>query len=186
MGLASDIIRLAAAAVTLYTFYIGHIGDAFAVLAIILGTYAFKLRRSILIEPSRAADVWELALTLLFAVNAVFVALNLYNTPFLSVIDVPLHFLGGAFAGWWAYLTLHKNGAPALDKVRMALCIAGAAALLGIGWEVFEWAIDHTLGAWYVMPKAQPSLDDTMKDLTLDVIGGCIAGIALLRHRKGR
>lgn len=180
----SDVMRAVAAAIALYTLYIGHTGDALAVLTIIAGTFAFKLRRAILIEPSRSADRWELSLTFLFAVNAVFVALGLYNHPYLGLIDLPLHFTGGAAAGWWAYLAYTKSGRPPGDRGTALIFILASAALLGFGWEMFEWVLDRTVMAWYALPKAQPGLDDTMKDLTLDIVGGLIAGITLLRSHK--
>lgn len=179
----SDIMRAVAAAIALYTLYIGHTGEALAVFTIIAGTFAFKLRRAILIEPSRSADRWELSLTFLFTVNAVFVALDFYNHPYLGLIDLPLHFTGGAVAGWWAYLVYTKNSWTADNHGAALIFALAGAALLGFGWEMFEWALDRTVMAWYALPKAQPSLDDTMKDLTLDVVGGLIAGAVLLRPR---
>lgn len=179
-------MRAVAAAIALYTLYIGHTGDALVVFAIIAATFALKLRRAIFIEPSRSADRWELSLTFLFAVNAVFVARALYNYPYLGLIDLPLHFIGGAFAGWWAYLVYAKNNRAADDRGTALIFILAGAALLGFGWEMFEWVLDRTVMAWYALPKAQPSLNDTMKDLTLDVVGGLIAGIVLLRARKGK
>lgn len=177
-------MRLAAAITALYTFYIGHTGDALIVLAITLGTLGFKLRRHILIEESREADRWEFALTLLFTTNIIFVALELFYQPSLAFFDTLMHFAGGAAVGWWALLALTNNRTLALDPARALLFIIGAAALLGIGWELFEWALDNTVGVWYTAQKAQPSLNDSMADLALDVLGGFIVGALLLRFRK--
>jgi len=178
-------MRLVAIAVALYTFYIGHTGDALIVLAITLGTYGFKLRRYIFIEESCAANWWEFSLTLLFTVNAIFVATGVYDSRYFAFLDIPLHLGGGIIVGWWAYLVLaKKDGSLMLDWKRSLIFIIGAAALLGVAWEIFEWGLDHTVGIWYVVQKAQPSLDDTMADLSNDLLGGLAVGIALLRSRR--
>ncbi|MBI2075290.1 MAG: hypothetical protein HYZ07_02635 [Candidatus Harrisonbacteria bacterium] len=179
----SDLMRVAAALTALYTFYIGHTGDALIVLAITIGTLGFKLRRHLLLRESREADRWEFALTFLFTANTIFVALGLFYSPSFTFFDTLMHFSGGAVVGWWAYLALTHDRTLALDPIRTLLFIAGAAALFGVGWELFEWALDNTVGVWYIAQKAQPSLNDTMKDLALDVIGGLIAGAVLLRSR---
>lgn len=78
--------------------------------------------------------------------------------------DIPLHILGGAWAGLCtAWLAAHLGYRPTL-----AICLGGAF-LIGGSWEIFEY-IFHIGGSAFMSYPL-----DTAKDMADDVIGGAIA-----------
>jgi len=144
----------------------------------------FVLRRSIWLIPSRGADWWEVSMVLLIVVHSLLLIFGLYSrAPF--PLDIPMHILGGAIIAWWAVLVF--EGELRLVRARMlklAIIAIALATLVGVLWEGFEWSFDHTLGAQYHLPPAQPSNDDTMKDLANDVLGGIIAALIATRKKE--
>lgn len=142
----------------------------------------FVLRRSIWLTPSPSADYWEASIVLLIVLHSLLLIFGLYNNSFIP-LDVPMHIIGGAIIAWWAVLVF--EGELRLVRARilkLAVIAIAMAALLGVLWEGFEWSFDHTLGAQYHLPTAQPTNDDTMKDLGNDLLGGII--VALFAARK--
>lgn len=87
--------------------------------------------------------------------------------------DIPLHVLGGLWAGLFGawVLTIFDT------RSSLTRCVL-AAFLLGTTWEVFEYGV---FGA-----NASPFMSyplDTAKDLFNDVLGGLVAGLLVERMR---
>lgn len=139
-------------------------------------SFAFTLRKLLLIKPSKHADYWELCGVLLIFANALIIAFMDYNSPANGWVDIPMHFWGGVFAAWWASIAFPRE---TLDGAKRFIVILGMAALVGVVWEMFEWVGDHTAGAWLNLPVAQVSLNDTMGDLLNDLVGGVMIVIIL-------
>lgn len=114
----------------------------------------------------------------------------------LKWIDMPMHWFGGfamAFLGFavWNFFvgSAHIDGhgrlarlAPTIVKVGW---IIGFVALVGIGWEWFEFLCDQIFPA--IVPEyrqAQPNLGDTMGDLFLDLFGGLVGYLSVRRYGK--
>lgn len=78
-------------------------------------------------------------------------------------VDVPMHVLGGVWAGLCASWILARNGASA----PLAWCFAFALAL-GIAWELFEYS------EGIVMSRHLSYTADTAKDIAMDLAGAAL------------
>ena len=91
--------------------------------------------------------------------------------------DIPMHLAGGAWVGV-LFLYLFGERFPAAfdikkNAVATALFLLGFTALVGIGWEVYEYIFDaFVLRAYPLLGRAQASVADTVADLVNDLIGG--------------
>lgn len=101
--------------------------------------------------------------------------------------DIPMHYLGGVFAGMLFYW-IFSEALTALTNAKVPFWVLfaftlGWAALIGVIWEFSEYASDMLLlGRVEVIERAQQGMQDTMEDLFLDLLGG--ASVALfLRFR---
>ncbi len=106
--------------------------------------------------------------------------------------DVVLHLLGGAFClaffeyfftlseaeGFGSKIVILGNGG---FLVRLIVGL-GFAALVGVVWEWFEFALDF-LNRGNLL---QPSLTDTMQDLLNDLLGACFIYIWIFKLKKKR
>jgi uncharacterized membrane protein YjdF len=79
--------------------------------------------------------------------------------------DIPAHFLGGLWAGFFAAWMLHKYKGTFL----IVQC-AAIALSIGVCWEIFEFTFG--IGGSAFMPYWV----DTVKDLCMDTLGGALAG----------
>ena len=87
--------------------------------------------------------------------------------------DIPLHILGGVWAGLWVAT------AGEFFSIRLSIWhIVLSVLLIGIGWEVFEYVFDMKGSAFMSYPV------DTAKDLIADCIGGVIAVFITARLRS--
>lgn len=102
--------------------------------------------------------------------------------------DAPMHFGGGVAMGVLA-LALWDNHIrsvtftskkPWARDVFFTFCVLGFVALIGIGWEWFEFVFDELVVVRQQWGLAQTSLADTMGDLFLDLAGG----LAVVLWRK--
>lgn len=118
--------------------------------------------------------------------------LGWYWNPDFFWLDMALHFLGGAFVGSFVWYIGEKSERLNLfyeDFLRNLFVFLGSAALVGIGWEFFEFFYDwfFVYGGRVTSPIfqiAQVSMADTMADLFFDLVGG--AAIAVFRFLKVR
>lgn len=119
--------------------------------------------------------VWP---TLVLVIHQLSIELGLYDK--VKWLDTPIHFLGGmAIATGSYYLFAHlenKNEFKTTPSVKVFLAMA-ITALTAVLWEQVEFGSDtlfHTM--------MQPSNWDTMKDLTMGVLGSAV--VSLLWKRK--
>ncbi|RME60911.1 hypothetical protein D6779_01105 [Candidatus Parcubacteria bacterium] len=105
--------------------------------------------------------------------NGVGVAFNWYRTVWW--FDIPMHFLGG---GWlvvlFFYLLATRFSSISLksEPCFRFLSALGFVALVGIGWEFFEYGLE------LLFPSHLPAavrLTDTFGDLLNDLLGGVAA-----------
>jgi len=169
MRILADIGRITIILIALYVFFAAHKVLGMIIFGTALFSFIFKLRKGLFLEPSRRADGWELFGVALVLANTLIIGFGNYNDLRLSWLDIPMHLAGGAFAAWWAMLAFDEEKFAGLKNLIIPL---GVAALLGVGWEFFEWIGDHTFLQWYTLPLAQLTLNDTMADLLFDLLGG--------------
>lgn len=91
-------------------------------------------------------------------------------------MDIPLHFIGGIAIGFSTYYLLEdfekRNLLIIHSKLLKILLIISVTALTAVAWEVMEYFTD-----FYGFTVMQASIMDTMKDLSMGIIGGTIAAI---------
>lgn len=113
--------------------------------------------------------------------------------------DALLHFTAGvaesALIIWLALFPKTRMFELRSSLWKNALILIALVALLSIGWEILEYNHDHILRsyAWFramafvhPMFQAQPSLSDTMGDLTVTLIGGLLTTPLLRLFRKSQ
>ena len=102
-------------------------------------------------------------------------------------IDIPLHLAGGFLSALGAYLFLKYRPQWFCIETRNiltpSLLMLGSAALIGIGWEFFEFSYDMIAKPNTISAIAQLGVRDTMGDLFFDLFGACIAIGAFLFSR---
>ena len=97
--------------------------------------------------------------------------------------DVPMHILGGAWAGLvalWALLYTRRGRAllPAEAARRVVLCYGlMPSLLLFLTWESYEFGMAHISG----MPLPPNWAGDTLLDILSGVMGGALALWGYLR-----
>ena len=128
-----------------------------------------------------------IATTTMFTINGWLVM----HPEFWGLSWQPDKFLHGAagmllalFAGFALFSI--PSFSPALSLPRWALFAAfvATAALGGVLWEFWEYAWDFFVAVPYHTFLAQPTVDDTMRDLLADVAGGVVAGAIFLLFVK--
>lgn len=119
-----------------------------------------------------------ISLVLVFVLNVLWLQLGgVENTEWL---DIPFHFLGGFFVAMFMldYLRDHLNR----NRFRNFVVIVGAAMLVGVLWEFFEFGLSKYLAyspgsdIFNIAGTFEGYLD-TMGDLLMDILG---AGIGFL------
>lgn len=88
-------------------------------------------------------------------------------------LDAPMHFLGGLWVGLITLLiaSLFIKRPETVKRFNIILLAVGSAIVVGILWEVFEYAFGISLASHSVFIR------DTVTDLILDSVGGLVAGI---------
>lgn len=172
MNKVSHILRGAVFFVALYAGFSIHPVMGLILFATGLFSFVFKLRKALFLEASKRADYWEVFGVALVLANSLIIGFGNYNDPYLSWLDIPMHLAGGAFAAWWAMLSIRQLADKEFGRLRSLILVLGIAAFVGVGWEFFEWIGDHTLVQWYALPIVQLTLADTMSDLLFDLLGG--------------
>lgn len=96
--------------------------------------------------------------------------------------DWLLHLLGGVWvafmAGYFFKNPLRRSGRPA-----GILFLIAIAALVGVGWEIYEFTLDELFFKEAARWRAQAGNTDTMTDLIMDLVGG-IAATGYITHRS--
>jgi len=101
--------------------------------------------------------------------------------------DNVLHFLGGAWlafvAAWFVFYSKKAKDIRLPFPVFLLVAVS-FAALVGVGWEIFEFCVDFLTGKGAVAGFNQIGLQDTMGDLFFDLLGGLLAGLAFIKGFK--
>lgn len=88
--------------------------------------------------------------------------------------DIPLHWLGGLSAGFTSLAIMSRAGRFVSRPFGVALV---GAFIFGVFWELFEYyagITQNTIGSYPL---------DTLKDLGMDVLGGCTAFVTVVIYR---
>lgn len=112
------------------------------------------------------------------AVNAAGYVLSLWHetTPFDEIVHAFTSFSACAAAGWLILARTQMLQAGETGKVVLAVLAIGL--VLGVLWELFEWAIGIIGG-----------VEDTTADLLLDGLGAAAAGLfcaVVARRQRSR
>ena len=100
--------------------------------------------------------------------------------PTYPRFDIVTHFFGGMAAAIFFTVFFERD----LKKTNVfftAVFIFVSTAMAGVVWEFFEWWMDN-----FLMPivpgmrLSQFSLDDTLGDLVVDLLGGLVVAAAFL------
>lgn len=95
-------------------------------------------------------------------------------------VDKIMHLLGGmsiAAAALQFYSYVKSRGLIAkMHPLLLIVLVAAVVSLVAVGWEFFEFILDHTLRT-----NMQPSVADTMGDLACGLVGGLLAAIKLVQ-----
>lgn len=107
-----------------------------------------------------------------------------------NYFDTTLHFLGGFFIAMFLAQYLGdsiKESNPHPNKIKMALIIVGAAVFIGVMWEFIEYLATNFLGQFlvnkYNLRCCIGNLDDTINDLTMDILGAAVFVLILMRKK---
>lgn len=101
-------------------------------------------------------------------------------------VDIPLHLAGGFAVAFFISGSVRTFGDRGLvrhpDPVIHLAVVFGMTCAAALFWEFAEWTADHTIGT-----SCQLSLNDTMGDLLVGVLGGLLfmvpLGIRMLKER---
>lgn len=96
--------------------------------------------------------------------------------------DTVTHFLGGAWIGGMTLWFLRRRDGFLSRAVSTTLICFGAALVVGLGWELYEFGIVKTLG--FAFPADY--IRDTITDLVADSVGGIVAAFLFLLFYKTR
>lgn len=103
--------------------------------------------------------------------------------------DTALHFFGGFFVAmffvhYFKHLTPGNPGTPGLKKV---FVIVSAVIFVGVMWEITEYIATILFGGYlyetYRIICCMGSLDDTISDLTMDILGAISFSLTAIRNR---
>ena len=93
--------------------------------------------------------------------------------------DIPMHVLGGMFLALCAG-ALFFNKLRRLSRSETVVTALLFVLVIGIGWELFEYVVQ-------IFIKGSPELaniPDSIKDILMDIIGGGVASVFVLRSIK--
>ena len=123
----------------------------------------------------------------LILILGVHIAGNIYGWYLTTHLDIPMHIAGGAWVAlFFFYLFSQRSGNFLPDNKLVQLIFAlGFVALIGVGWEFYEYLADVFIKHNTAFGCMQPgTLFDTLKDLFDDLIGGTVAAGVMLVHKK--
>jgi hypothetical protein len=127
----------------------------------------------------RNFPIWRIAVLglAIFAFNLIATYWHLFFL--IWWLDIPVHILSGMWVAL-LFLALYYHADHIGRKehsvffvVVFALC---SALVIGLLWEVYEFVIERS------MDSGDVRLDDTLKDLCDDLIGGAIAAWLFVRY----
>ena len=95
-------------------------------------------------------------------------------------LDIPLHFLGGFLAAYFFIFSMiyfRKQNYLKYNKLFLALYAISFVSLIAVLWEFFEFSIEYLTGLDF-----QGTLQDTMGDLFMGLVGGVVAIVVFWRN----
>ncbi len=119
-----------------------------------------------------------------------FVALRFWqqiiSLGIINEISATLHFMGGVAMAVIFFNFWEKKPALYSFKRKLAvnlILVMGFVALTGVVWELFEFGSDFALPRFLgdLPGRFQPSLSDTMADLTWDLVGSAVIALAYFK-----
>ncbi|MFA4845212.1 MAG: hypothetical protein WC654_01490 [Patescibacteria group bacterium] len=118
-----------------------------------------------------------LAITAVLLFHIVFMFTDAYFL--IEWLDKPMHVAGGFVMAMLA-LAIHLFESSRWKTKQVSfwyhyLFVIGFTILIAVLWEFYEYLLDNTLTVWLNWPQAQVSLQDTMSDLLLGLLGGTVA-----------
>jgi H+/Cl- antiporter ClcA len=125
----------------------------------------------------------QLSYILFALVGSIFVAHMIAQANYLYWtiwwFDMPMHFAGGVFLGFFVlyirfFIFKYKDFSQKYRWVGMLLLWV---LFISIGWELYEFCIDHNFST------RLPNYLDTASDLCFDMAGGCISILFLIKKR---
>jgi hypothetical protein len=97
--------------------------------------------------------------------------------------DIPMHFAGGIATAISSYYFLEdfsdRQKFHTQFKPLQILIIIALVALAAVVWEMMEFTFDTIAGT-----NLQPSLPDTVKDLTVGMTSGILTTLAIVWRKK--
>ena len=116
--------------------------------------------------------------TLLFCLHLILVFLGLYKRYIWP--DIPMHVLGGVFIAYSFSLTVtyfqQRKILSQLNVLSRSIFLFALTSLATVIWEFGEFTLDSLFGTC-----AQASLEDTMLDMFLGLVGGAALIVFLAR-----
>lgn len=93
--------------------------------------------------------------------------------------DMPMHFFGGVFLGYLTTLVFYKTFymQEHISSSRIIFLGTLIVGVVGGGWELFEYVVQHYTGALLANPI------DSYSDLCFDMAGGLTALLFLYKRR---
>lgn len=114
----------------------------------------------------------------LFCFHLVLVFLGFYERQ--PWIDIPMHVLGGVFIAYSLNLAItyfqERKLASELNMLSRSVFLFALTSSATVIWEFGEFTLDFLLGT-----NAQASLEDTMLDMFLGLVGGTALIVFLAR-----
>lgn len=98
--------------------------------------------------------------------------------------DLLLHFLGGM----WVAIAAKNFFVRPIGQIRRIgpIFIIALVALVGVTWEIYEFAIDELFFEERALWRAQDGNTDTMTDLMMDLLGGVVVAGYYWSYRSYR
>lgn len=93
--------------------------------------------------------------------------------------DIPMHFLGGLWVGaLFLFLSRgffqHEMYGHAIERLKIVSLMVAYGSFVGVLWELFEFVMSSY---WEIFK--QNSIQDTLGDLTMDMIGALAYGLVI-------
>lgn len=117
---------------------------------------------------------------LLFLWNVIITLLGFYDSA--QWLDIPMHLLGGIVVGYSFFLTLNylqEKDNFQNKKIYTAIFSVALVSLIAVFWEFYEFGMDYFFGLNY-----QPSVEDTMLDFFLGILGGVFVNLLLFLKKN--
>lgn len=106
-----------------------------------------------------------------------------YNSWYWTIrwLDIPMHFVGGAWVAgvtlWWKFFSGTQETLPVAPSItRLLVWGIGGAFVIGLGWELYESVVS------LITQGHINDIQDTVSDLVLDMAGGTL--VAFLYNMK--